>query len=324
MTTLLLSVVVPTHGRVDLFRETLDSLKKQTHQEFEVIVTDDSPNESDRLAIKKYTEDCVNLNTKYLYAAGFSQANNTNRGLDATTTEYVRILHSDDLLAPDCLAKEMTLLSNNPDVDCLYHEVLPFSQKLPAFVTEARTLPGHLVLPESWLHKEIFTKTVIPSAMVFRRSLLEKTGLMNTDYRFLCDWELFYKICMEIYANKRKLMYLPAGYVGWRVHPDSTTTKLFIAHYFEHKDFIHKIAVTYRHDNILSVKELKDNIKKAAKYRLKRLLRDYKSASPQVKLRNFPKLLSVYFSNLYTFTYLSRLFILWSFKHRKPTSTPVK
>ena len=45
---LAMSVVVPTHGRADLFLETLASLERQRLSSFEVIVTDDSPAVRDR------------------------------------------------------------------------------------------------------------------------------------------------------------------------------------------------------------------------------------------------------------------------------------
>ena len=49
-----MSVVVQTHGRVDLFVQTLSSLSRQTLTAFEVIVTDDSHDEADRRQIEEF------------------------------------------------------------------------------------------------------------------------------------------------------------------------------------------------------------------------------------------------------------------------------
>ena len=49
----MLSVVVPTHGRTELFRQTLASLEHQTLAAFEVIVTDDSTDWNDRSLIQE-------------------------------------------------------------------------------------------------------------------------------------------------------------------------------------------------------------------------------------------------------------------------------
>ena len=50
-----MSVVVPTHGRTELFAETLASLERQTLASFEVIVTDDSALAEDRQTIETAT-----------------------------------------------------------------------------------------------------------------------------------------------------------------------------------------------------------------------------------------------------------------------------
>src|SRR5678816_4526057 len=105
-----MSVVVPTHGRTDLFVETLASLERQTLASFEVIVTDDSAVATDRQTIETATRGYqarTGRPAHYLFtAAGLGQALNTNQGLAQARGEFVRILHSDDLLAPRTLEAE--------------------------------------------------------------------------------------------------------------------------------------------------------------------------------------------------------------------------
>jgi glycosyltransferase involved in cell wall biosynthesis len=127
-----LSVVVPTHGRVDLFDKTLECLRAQTFTDFEIIVTDDSPTWDDRREIQeatiKYGHE-TQRHARYLFSeARLGQARNTNQGLRAAAGRFVRILHSDDLLAPRALETEMTLLNDRRlNLDVLYPLVEAFT-----------------------------------------------------------------------------------------------------------------------------------------------------------------------------------------------------
>ena len=37
-----ISIVIPYHGRLSLFKETLESLRKQSFKDFEVVISDDT------------------------------------------------------------------------------------------------------------------------------------------------------------------------------------------------------------------------------------------------------------------------------------------
>lgn len=106
-----LSVVVPTHGRVDLFRSTLDSLRRQLTDFFELIVTDDSREAGDRESISDAVSAYASATgraARYVFTTpGLGQAGNTNQGLRAARGDLLRILHSDDVLHPASRAWEI-------------------------------------------------------------------------------------------------------------------------------------------------------------------------------------------------------------------------
>ena len=118
------SVIVPTCGRVSLFTETLDSLAQQTYRDFEVVVSDDSPQEEDRRfirhAVEKFTLSSGHR-AKYVHSAPrLGQAVNTNQGLSAASGDLLRILHSDDLLRGDALECEAALFARRAAGRCAY------------------------------------------------------------------------------------------------------------------------------------------------------------------------------------------------------------
>jgi glycosyltransferase involved in cell wall biosynthesis len=237
-----LSVVVPTHGRTDLFLQTIASLEQQTLGRFELVVTDDSPAAADRAAIEAATtaySTRTGRSARYVYSRpNLGQARNTNQGLAIARGRVVRILHSDDLLAPKTLEAEVMLL-NDPrlNIEVLFHLAVPFVDA-PAFDRQPVLT---LVQPSHFFRACLHSGTPLPSATAFKRRALQDVGGMREDFDFLCDWDFFYRLLLSQWRRHLFIGRLTAGYVGWRVHPDSTTGRLWHRHFLEHEQLMGEI-----------------------------------------------------------------------------------
>lgn len=293
-----MSVVVPTHGRVDLFRETFECLLNQTVSNFEIIITDDSSEEVDRTSIKNLVNAQNSSRIKYIHTRpNLLQAPNTNQGLKIASGEYIRILHSDDLICPKCIEKEIEYFDDHPEIDMFYHHALFFTDK--CYFSKDELEINIINVKESWLNRSIFIMTMLPSAIVFRHSLLDKVGLMNENYKFLCDWDLFFKFLLNAFVNNKNIGYVDAGYVGWRNHNNSVSGKLCIEHFYEHQDFIKRISKLYIAQEILTRSEVEENIFLALNYRTSRIFDDYLYRLPlKEKIQKMPAILWIIISNL--------------------------
>ena len=242
-----ISVVVPTHGRVDLFRETLESLRRQTVSCFEVIVADDSAKRDDRAQVEdlvsKY-RDATNREAHYVFSEPcLGQARNTNQGLAQARGGIARILHSDDILAPRALETEMVLVEDpRMRLDLLFHLVEPF-RRAPRFDGDPEL---SLIQPSLLFRSVMHSSTPLPSATVFRRELLETVGGMREDLDFLCDWEFASRLIVAQHRRHRFIGMVSPGYVGWRLHDDSTTGRLWHRHFLEHEGFIRDLQARPR------------------------------------------------------------------------------
>lgn len=282
-----LSVVVPTHGRTDLFLQTLESLERQTLAGFELVVTDDSPSREDRRIIQEATMAYCGRTgrpTRYLYSQSrLGQARNTNQGLMRAEGDLVRILHSDDLLAPRALEAEVALM-NDPRLrlDMLYHLVEAFKDQ-PLFDRQPEL---SLVQPSLLFRSVMHSGTPLPSATVFRRELLHTVGGMREDFDFLCDWEFCARLVFEQHRRQRFIGKLSRGFIGWRVHPESTTGRLWDRHFLEHEQFMGEL----RRQPELTEAMIGDQgtrdgfFATAVRYRYRRLVRDVAHMTPKQAL----------------------------------------
>ncbi|MEI0799675.1 glycosyltransferase family 2 protein, partial [Brachyspira intermedia] len=274
-----MSVIVPVHGRVDLLKETLHSLEKQTSKDFEIIITDDSSIEEEIKEIMNIISNFErnDIDIKYLFTEpNLGQSKNTNQGLKEAKGKYIRILHSDDLLRKDCIEKEIELFEQNKDIDIITHYQLYFYN----YILFDNVTPkiNFFNIKEHWLNNLIFTQTIIPSCLSFRRELYDNVGGLYEKYDFLCDWRLFFDFIIYSYKkdNNKKLIQLDQGYVAWRLHNNNISSKLIFNHFYEHEDFMKYLFNIYKELNILDDKMLFNNLYDAILYRYNRLKNDIK------------------------------------------------
>jgi GT2 family glycosyltransferase len=294
-----LTVVMPTHGRTELYLESLASLERQSLRAFELVVTDDSPSWDDRQAIQEAAMSFAARTgrpTSYLFSeARLGQARNTNQGLRRARGTYVRILHSDDLLAPRALEAELALLADSRlNIDLLYHLVEPF-KTTPRFDAQPVLT---LVQPTLFFRSSMHSGTPLPSATVFHRRLLEEVGVMREDLDFLCDWEFFVRLLASQHRRQRHLGRLSPGFVGWRVHEDSTTGQLWDRHFLEHERFMLELEnEPDLAESLIGDRGTRDGFfATAVRYRYRRLAADVAGMSLARIVRSLPRIARCAFS----------------------------
>lgn len=251
-----MSIIVPIHGRIDLFKETLQSLEAQNYDNFEVIFTDDTQHENEREEIKKLIS---NFPKPYRYVfttPNLGQAGNTNQGFREASGRYVRVLHSDDLLHPETIKFEVKTFDKFQDqVDFMFHKNNNFfnSKKIEFNANHVE----HTLQDSHTLFTQMLPYyTAIPSAMVMKRDFIIKHNLHLTDkYSYICDMELFCNMLIKSHEDNKKILEISAGYIYWRVHEDSVSGRGMITHYNETSGLLHDIYACIFKMNIINMNE---------------------------------------------------------------------
>lgn len=290
-----MSVVVPAHGRLDLLAETVESLVAQTSDDFELVVTDDSPKPAARASTKALVEEYgVRTGRPYTYLAGEADlgiSRNTNQGLVAARGRVLRQLHSDDLLAPRAIEDELDLMAR-PDLDLAVVFHIPVGYDTPpkwAHPTLCLVEPGQLLRTMLPFH------TPIPSTITVKRQVLDEVGLLDTSLTFVMDWELVSRLLLHERAAGRQIGYLTPGLVCYRVHDASETRSSdgWRRHFVEHARCTQRVVRATRDDRDLwgltSTREFKAL---SLRYRYRRLNEDLKALSPWDKAKLWRPLLT--------------------------------
>lgn len=110
-----LTIAVLTYNRADYLGTMLDSIKHQTCTDFIVKIYDNASTDNTYDIVQEYLKD-----ERFLYfrnKENIGASNNGNRAITECTTEYLSITHDDDIMHPDMIREELSILENNNQVN---------------------------------------------------------------------------------------------------------------------------------------------------------------------------------------------------------------
>ena len=99
-----ISICIPAYKRVDYLRRLLVSISEQTFKDFEVIITDDSPDDSVIILLNELSLPFVCQYSKNTPPLGTPA--NWNRGMAIARGEWIKLMHDDDWFSgPDSMQR---------------------------------------------------------------------------------------------------------------------------------------------------------------------------------------------------------------------------
>ena len=94
-----ISICIPAYKHVDYLRRLLDSVLMQTYADYEIVITDDSPDDSVKELVEKYqTKKEIRY---YKNTQPLGTPENWNEAIRKANGEWIKIMHNDDWFAND-------------------------------------------------------------------------------------------------------------------------------------------------------------------------------------------------------------------------------
>ena len=125
----LVSVAVITYNSSKYVLETLESIKAQTYQNIELIISDDCSTDNTMQLCKNWYEQNKERFARIQYVeveknTGVSA--NCNRAEDACGAEWVKLIAGDDMLLPNCITDFMEYVQTHEDVVYVFGKIQIF------------------------------------------------------------------------------------------------------------------------------------------------------------------------------------------------------
>ncbi|KEO78528.1 glycosyltransferase family 2 protein [Paenibacillus polymyxa] len=216
------SIIMPCYNDGTYIQEAINSVRKQTYKNIELIIIDDGSDDPNTLEIlSKLAEqksDVKLLKTHRLRPAGAR-----NFGIQHAEGKYILPLDSDDIIKPEYVEKAVAILENNESVGVVYCYAELFGEKT-----------GRWELPDYSLDKMLLDNIVFVTAM-FHREDWEKVGGFNSEMHHGMEDYDFWLSIMEL---GREIHQIPEVLFHYRIKPTSRTTEFMVN--------IHSVQKTYR------------------------------------------------------------------------------
>ncbi|MEG0289980.1 MAG: glycosyltransferase [Erysipelotrichaceae bacterium] len=113
-----ISMIVPVYNTSKYLKKCLDSIVRQTFQDFEAIIINDGSTDDSEAIILPYTKEYPSL-IKYYYKTNGGIGSVRNFGLEKATSEYLCFVDSDDCIDKDYLKNMIESMERNKSDLCI-------------------------------------------------------------------------------------------------------------------------------------------------------------------------------------------------------------
>ena len=216
----IVSVCIPTFNRKELLAIAIDSVLRQTHQDFELIICDDGSTDGTSETMAQLTDRRIHY---IRHPQNIGKSNNMISGFKAATGQYFIKFDDDDRLTPSFLEKTSQLLDKNPQIDFVGtdHWVIDSNNVRNESLTQLNSQKwGRSELPQGMVDNLIEITFVKQSfqigATLFRRNVLDEFGYMRSNIQNCEDNDLLVRLAL---AGKQAY-YLPERLMEYRVHAE--------------------------------------------------------------------------------------------------------
>lgn len=190
------SVIIPNWNGAKFLETCLNSLRRQSFQEFKTILIDNGSTDTSVVFVRDNFPEVLLITLDWNH--GFSEA--VNRGIAHANTPFVALLNNDTETASDWLEKGIAALREHPEAGFVACQVRDFFERnrldSAGDIITRTGLPlkrGMDEMAQGEFLKQRFVLGASAGAALYRREVLERIGEFDTDYFMYLedvDWSL--------------------------------------------------------------------------------------------------------------------------------------
>ena len=207
------STITPCYNMSKYMKGFLDNLSTQTHKDLEIILDHNDPTDEEITLVEEYNKQYDNI--FHIIVEGVDPIGvSMNRCIEFATGDYLCIWNVDDLRTSNSIEIMAKVLDEKPDVDVVYgnYNIVPrFGETNGQYVNVEPHIP------------ELKTGMILGPFFMFRKSLIEKSGIFDEQFISGADYDLAIRL-----VRNGKAHFMPdiLGYylnegLGQSTKPDS-------------------------------------------------------------------------------------------------------
>ena len=235
----MISIIVPVYNVEEYLEECLESIRKQTYQNIEVILVNDGSTDGSQAICEHFCQ--TDKRFRLINQKNQGQSVARNHGVKESIGEYIMFVDSDDVVSLGLLEQLMKYMSNGIDiVECDRTEAIQClnEEKKDIHVKE---FDSNEALYQCFHHGVSWS----PVAKLYRREIVEKVPFLEN-----LIYEDFYTgiVSLKYIHKMRKINYI--GYY-YRYHTSSTMNQKYSEKNLDIFKVGEKLLEEFREDNWL-------------------------------------------------------------------------
>jgi len=198
------TIITPSFNQGQYIERTIKSVLSQGIPELEYLIFDGGSKDETVSVLKSFGNSISWVSEK-----DFGQADAVNKGLKIARGEIIGWLNSDDIYYPNVLSTVIDIFKNK-EIDVIYGMADHIDEN------------ENIIEPYYTQHwdYEILKNVcfICQPAVFFRRSIIEKYGMLNDKLRYCMDYEYWLRI-----GKDKPFYYLQEKIAGSRLYPETKT-----------------------------------------------------------------------------------------------------
>ena len=213
----LVSVIIPTLDRPKYLAAAVNSVLRQTVQNFEVLVVDDGSSGALGPMLEAFDDGRIRY---FRHDSNRGEAAARNTGIVNARGAYVAFLDDDDEWLPAKLSLQLERFSGCPDtVGCVYggHEAIR--------ARDGQVVSRQTPTKRGDLSRELLKANILgpPSTVMLTRACLDRTGLFDENITFGVDYDLWIRVAKAYHFD-----YVPDIVTRYTIHERQMSQDPFI------------------------------------------------------------------------------------------------
>lgn len=197
------SVIIPTYNSGRYVTEAVNSVLRQSFDDFEVIVIDDGSTDDTQSVMSRYGSP-----VRYIRQENSGVSRARNRGIEESRGRYVAFLDADDTWLPNKLEKQITAIRNQQSYRACYSAFLVVDSRLtPLDVNHSKRCST--ALEDLLLYGNVVGT---PGTVLCERALFDK-GAFDPELSQCADWDMWVRLAVET-----DFLYLDEPLICYRQH----------------------------------------------------------------------------------------------------------
>ena len=217
----LVSVVIPVYNSEEFLSQAIDSVLAQRYQPIEVIAVDDGSTDNSPSILRGYSK-----KIKFFRQPNSGSAVARNKGINESSGKFIAFLDADDVWHPDKTRIQISHLMEHPQVSVVYADLLKTAdsrgQEIDRFLMQSIESAVNINPAGSgWLYTDLIRESgPHTSSVIIRRSLVDKVGLFDMQFRKGQDYDYWIRASRETEFHQ-----LTPKLSVYRIHKEGITGK---------------------------------------------------------------------------------------------------